>query len=113
MRRQALAVVLSALASPALLAAGSDDAFRALVDREWQWRLREDPIFATSVGVHDYDDRLPSVSLDDQARRDRETRAFIAELAAIDRDGLTAGARVDYEIFRAQLEGSRKEGTAG
>jgi uncharacterized protein (DUF885 family) len=106
MRRPALAVFLTALAlgAPGLLGAAGDEAFRALVDREWQWRLREDPLFATSVGVHDYDDRLPSVALDNQARRDRETRAFLAELAAIDRAGLSAGTRVDYDIFRTQLE---------
>ena len=26
--------------------------------REWTTRLREDPVFASSVGVHEFDDRL-------------------------------------------------------
>lgn len=109
MRRHAASFALAAAATAALAGAlfaapAPADAFRALVDREWQWRLREDPLFATSVGVHDYDDRLPSASAADQARRDVETRQFIAELDAIPRASLGARERVDYDIFRAQLQ---------
>ena len=54
-------------------------------------RLKEDPLFATSVGRHEYDDRLPSVTMADLERRDAETQATLAELAAIDRAKLAAG----------------------
>ena len=105
MRRGTLFVALAlSLTGAAAAQVPAADAFRALVDREWQWRLREDPLFATYVGVHDFDDRLPSVALAAQERRDRETRAFLAELDAIARSGLAAAERVDYDIFRAQLE---------
>jgi uncharacterized protein (DUF885 family) len=77
--------------------------FAKLIDREWQWRLREFPTFATSVGVHDYDDRLGDDSLAAYARRDAETAAFLAELDGVDRAALSPGDQIDYDIFRAQL----------
>src|SRR5436305_11176093 len=40
-----------------------------LFHREWELRLQEDPLFATSVGRHEYDDRLPSVTPENLARR--------------------------------------------
>ena len=84
-------------------AEGAGARFAALVEREWQWRLREFPTFATAVGVHDFDDRLEDASLAAWERRGRETEAFLAELDAIGRDGLDERDRVDYEIFRTQL----------
>jgi len=30
----------------------------------WSWRLHEVPEFASSVGVHDYDDRLETFTID-------------------------------------------------
>src|SRR5262245_51466690 len=87
-------------------ATGSPDAgarFASLVERNWQWRLREDPTFATSVGVNDYNDRLDDASLAAIERRDRETNAFLAELDAIPREALSGEDRTDAEIFRTQL----------
>jgi len=75
-----------------------------LFDREWQVRLREDPLFATSVGVHDYDDRLPSMTLDDLKRRDDLWRDFLAELQAIPTSALSEEDRISALIFRDQLE---------
>lgn len=75
----------------------------ALFEREWRWRLIESPELATAVGVHEYDDRLSAESLADYARRDRETAAFLAELAAVDRAALPHADQVNYDIFRAQL----------
>lgn len=75
-----------------------------LFAREWQWRLRESPLFATAVGVHDYNDRLSDESLAAQARRTEETRAFLAELAAIPRAALPRDEQVNYDIFRSQLD---------
>jgi len=84
--------------------AGSPAArLRALFDREWQWRLREFPEFATSVGVHDFDDRLTDVSLAAQERRHRETTEFLGELAAVDRAALSEDDSVNADLFETQL----------
>jgi uncharacterized protein (DUF885 family) len=74
-----------------------------LFDRAWRYHLQEDPLFATSVGVHDYDDRLPSQTVADQKRRDEATRAFLKELKGIDPNRLSPEEQVNYEIFESQL----------
>jgi len=89
--------------APAPAPANADTAFADLVEREWQWRLKESPTLASSVGDHRYDDRLSSETLDDQARRNRDTEAFLKELDALDRASLPEGRRVDAEILRSQL----------
>jgi len=99
----ALVALAASLATP-LAASDAGDRFQNLVDRQWQWTLREFPTFATSVGVHDYDDRLGDASLAAVERRDRETRAFLAELDAIPVADLSPADQVDAAIFRTQLQ---------
>ena len=83
-----------------------DDAARlhALFDREWESRLREDPMLATSVGRHEYNDRLQSTTPADLKRQADVNRGFLAELKTIDRARLPHAEAVNYDIFRAQLE---------
>ncbi len=66
----------------------------------WEFRLAEDPLFATHVGDHRYNDRLPRETLADQRRRLDANREFLARLEAIPRDELSRGDQVDYDIFR-------------
>ncbi|HEX9725513.1 MAG TPA: hypothetical protein VGC53_14635 [Vicinamibacteria bacterium] len=40
----------------------ASEELHALFDAAWAWELKENPLAATAVGVHDYDDRLPSVT---------------------------------------------------
>jgi uncharacterized protein (DUF885 family) len=103
MKRPLLLLFLLLLAIPALAA---DEASRLndLFKREWETRLREDPFLATSVGRHEYDDRLPSVTFAELRREDEADKAFLAELLAIDRSRLAAEEQVNYDIFRRQLE---------
>jgi uncharacterized protein (DUF885 family) len=103
MKKLLLLLSLLPLAIPALAA---DEASRLhdLFKREWEVRLKEDPLFATSVGRHEYDDRLPSVTLADLQRENSETKAFLDELKGIDRAKLPAMDQVNYDIFKRQLE---------
>ena len=86
--------------------AAADEAARLhdLFHREWELRLKEDPAFATAVGRHEYDDRLPSVTPEDLARRAAAAKGFLAELAAIDRGKLAGDDVVSYDIFHDQLQ---------
>src|SRR5262249_42488493 len=84
-------------------AAGETARLHALFDREWEMRLRDNPLFATSVGRHDYDALLPSAALPDLERQHRERRQMLAELAAIDRSRLAAADAVDAAIWHDQL----------
>ncbi len=107
MKTLLLFLTIAAVAAPLAAAAPPSDAsakLHDLFDREWKWRLAEHPLFATSVGVHDYDDRLGAVAAADEARRAEATKAFLVELRAIPRDILSNEDRIDTEIFSRQLE---------
>ena len=114
MQRSALAaalclclVPLPAAAAPAAPApAGGDAAARlhALFDREWEMRLRDEPLFATEVGRHEYDALLPEVTYAALERRHRARQGLLAELAAIDLSRLGAADAVNARIWRTQLE---------
>src|SRR5947209_20635437 len=103
--RLSLVVVVCLLA---VSASAADEVARlhALFDRAWETQLRENPLFATSVGRHDYDDRLPSVTMADLERRHAHTKAALAELADIDRAKLPLSEAVNYDIFKQRLEDS-------
>lgn len=97
-------VCLTLLLLPLPAAADEVAKLHGLFDREWEFRLKEDPLFATSVGRHEYDDRLPSATMADLERQAAATKAFLGELQAIARDQLPAEEQVNYDIFRRQLE---------
>src|SRR6266508_338100 len=95
-------LLLFLVAMPAIAA---DDVARlhALFDRAWETRLKESPLFATSVGRHEYDDRLASRMPADMERRRAQAKATLAELSAIDRAALPAAEIVNYDMFVRQL----------
>ena len=76
----------------------------ALFAREWDFRTREDPLLATSVGRHEFDHLLPSVAIEDLERQVETWRQMLAELDAIDRAQLDGTDAVSFDIFRSQLE---------
>ncbi len=90
------------------VAARADEVKRlhALFDRNWETRLKESPLFATSVGRHEYDDRLPSVTMADLERRQAQRKATLASLAKIDRSKLPQAEQVNYNIFKRQIDES-------
>lgn len=97
-------ILLAAAAAVAPAHAAQSEALHDLFRREWELRLKENPLLATSVGRHEYDDRLPSVAPEDEARRADAARGFLEELHAIDREGLSDRDRVSWSIFESQLE---------
>jgi uncharacterized protein (DUF885 family) len=104
MRTLLASLCLSLLLAPAP-AAWADDTSRLkdLFDREWENRLREDPLFATSVGRHEYDALLPGMAMADLERRVGGAQKALAELDAIDRAKLSPVDGVNYDMFRRQL----------
>ena len=76
----------------------------ALFDRTWEFQLKEDPLFDTSMGRHEYGDRLPAIAPGDLARQHAFAKAALAELAAIDRAKLPPFEKVNYDEFRRQLD---------
>ena len=77
--------------------------FQALHTREWNWRLAE---FAWNPGANaPIPDRLPKLDPATQARRLAYWQQVLAELAAIPREGLSATDQVNYDVYRAQVQG--------
>jgi uncharacterized protein (DUF885 family) len=84
--------------------ADSTAEFNAILDEAWQWQLEADPIFASDLGDRRYNDRWADRSLDAISRQHGETRAFLRRVYAIDRVGLSADDKLNYELFRRQLQ---------
>lgn len=74
-----------------------------LFDEEWEFRLREHPLFATSTGDDRYNDRLPSVTAEDVERRAQFAKDLLERLQDIDPQSLGRSERVDYDIFKLIL----------
>lgn len=74
-------------------------ALHRLFQEDWEFTLQEDPLFATRVGDHRYNDRLPSVTVADFERRLARHRDFLRRLRAIPRDALRPADRLNYDIF--------------
>ena len=61
-----------------------DQAFETLLDKHWNWSLSLSPVFATSLGVRDYDDQIGDPSLEAYAAQIEKTKAYLADFNALD-----------------------------
>jgi len=99
-----LLVCLAVVQGACSVEQGERQRLHALFEREWVERLREDPLFATSVGEHEHDRVLPSVGEQDQIRRHASAVALLEELRAIDASGLDEADRASQAILELELE---------
>jgi uncharacterized protein (DUF885 family) len=95
----ALLAVQPASPSPAPAAA----ALRRILEEDWEARLREDPLLASSTGDHRYDDRLPSVAPADLDRAADRKRDTLRRLQAVDRAALGTQDRISYDMLVRDL----------
>lgn len=79
-------------------------ALHALFDEEWEYVMRENPTFASSLGDRRYNDRWDDVSLASIERRHAHTAEVLQRLKAIDRAGLSAADRLNYDLFKKEYE---------
>ena len=92
----AIVVPLVLAAAPANYASQQ---FAKLLDDAWEYDLESDPLFATDVGDHRHDDKLPAISLAEEAREAAANQEFVRRLEAIDRSQLSANDQINYDIF--------------
>ncbi len=111
MKILAAASILSSLLG-AYGALGADDAgsrFRDLYTREWDWRE------AQFAGADDESenkppsDHLPKVDRAAQEMREKYWTGVLGELAAIDEGALSDEDRVNYEVYKNQIEVLRED----
>jgi uncharacterized protein (DUF885 family) len=102
--RVSLAMAAALLAGAAPAAAAPADDFRKLLADHYAWLLRENPTYATSRGVHDYDDRIEDLSLAARDRQAAQAKAFLARLERIPAASLPPADRVNRAILKRGLE---------
>ncbi|MFQ5708795.1 MAG: DUF885 family protein [bacterium] len=96
--------------NPGARAAENDaEKFRQLLQDQWEFTLRENPLLATSRGDLRYNDRLGDASPAAFERRNRANQAFMQRLEAIDRERLSAEDQLNYDLFKEQLRWSLEE----
>jgi uncharacterized protein (DUF885 family) len=84
-------------------------ALNRLFEEEWEWGLREAPTFASSLGDRRYNDRWPDRSLAAIERRQQHRQQTLARLHRIDPARLAPADRLNYDLFRKDLEDDIEE----
>ncbi len=105
MRHRSFALAAAAaltFATPA--AAAPADDFKALTDEYWAFVLRENPVWASTLGHRESDAQLADISLAAEDRRVVQVQRFLARLNTIPDAGLSAADRVNKAILRRGLE---------
>jgi uncharacterized protein (DUF885 family) len=111
--RLAFLAAAAALAAAAPAAAAPADDLHRLMDEHYRWLLRENPTYATALGVHDYDAAIRDLSPEARERRNREAQAFLARLRAIPEAPLPPADRVNRAILIRQLGDAVEENGFG
>ncbi len=75
-----------------------------ILEEEWQYRLQELPLFATTVGHHEYDDKLPSMTQEDIARRAKYWQDLLHRLDQIDRAKLSSPDQINFDLLKFVLQ---------
>src|SRR5690242_4758791 len=89
---------------PALAAPPADAAFGALTRRWLESWLVLQPVTATYIGDHRFDDQIDDMSPLGRRARTGRWRGLLRELAGIDRAQLSRDNQVDAAILKTQLE---------
>jgi uncharacterized protein (DUF885 family) len=84
--------------------AGDDnEAFQALLEREWDFRIREFPSLARENDNKEFDHLISHVSEKDQLRRYEFWKQIRLELAQISCDNLEREACINYRMLQRQM----------
>ncbi len=101
MRKLLLAGSILALAVPAHADANGD--LVTLVNDVWAASLKEQPVYASALGVNEHASELGDYTLAAQDRRAADAAKFLARLNAISSDSLNAASKVEAGILRRAL----------
>jgi prolyl oligopeptidase len=95
--------LLAMLAATTVLAAETEN-FHALLDREWEYSMKEWPTAASSLGDRRWNDKWPDITEPALARRVEHARHVLAELTKIDQSKLSARDQTSYDLFKYEAE---------
>lgn len=85
------------------------EALDSLLKEEWEFRLQQDPLFATYVGRNEYNDRLPSITNADIEKSNHFYQEALRKLEGIDRSRLDRQRQISYDLFKTEVKDSLSE----
>ena len=99
-------VIVGCLFNTAVASDAAEEQLDGIIAEHWEFSLRENPTFATAVGVNDFNDRLPGVSPADRERWLAAERAFLRRTEDIDRSALSVSGQTNLDLFQWILDDS-------
>src|SRR5262245_65159134 len=79
-------------------------ALHKLADDYYAWRNENYPVRSSEAGLHTWDDRLTDYSPGKIAERAQYVRSLLDKVRAMKSDNWSKDERIDWILFRAQLE---------
>ena len=80
------------------------DVLRKMADDYYAWRNENYPVRSSDVGLHTWDDRLTDYSPAKIAERAQHVHSLLDKVRAMKTDNWPKNDRIDWILFRAQLE---------
>jgi hypothetical protein len=78
--------------------------FDAWLDEFFAAYYRQNPVSATFIGVHEFDDRLPDLTPRGREQRRVETESLLRRLRSLPEEPLSAAQRIDCTLAEGHLE---------
>jgi len=76
-----------------------------IYDQVWQEDMADDPLTATQLGDHRYDDRLPDMSLEGIDKRNKRNFPRLQALTKINKEKLDKAEQLNYDLFYREIKG--------
>ena len=92
------------LALPVQVMANSAEALDTLLDEIWQYELAVSPLTATSLGHHQYDDKLSDISPQGLMQQNEQFKAFMAKLEKFDKHELDRTSQINVLMQKRRLK---------
>jgi uncharacterized protein (DUF885 family) len=83
---------------------GAIAALHKLADDYYAWRNENYPVRSSDAGLHTWDDRLTDYSPAKTAERAQHVHSLLEKVRAMKTDNWPKDERIDWALFRAQLE---------
>ena len=84
--------------------ANATDALHKMADDYYAWRNENYPVRSSEAGLHTWDDRLTDYSPAKIAERAQHVHSLLEKVRAMKTDNWPKNDRIDWILFRAQLE---------
>ena len=77
----------------------SNQDFLKLLDDEWNYEVKQNPVYATSLGIKGFENKWTDMSLEAIKKRQDRHYSLLKELSKIDIDSLNLENQLNYRLF--------------